>query len=175
MKRMIAKPQLGFSEAVKLAFGKITQMSGRSRRSEFWWFMLVYVIGYWVLSTIAAFVLPVVEAQIAAGLIMLVALPATARRLHDTGHGSWWVIASWALNIGLSIYMITSGFLEEIQSINADPFKAIGNMNLPLFGIASLALAVTSFATFIFCLLDSDPLANKYGESPKYEIVEEDD
>ena len=65
MKRMIAKPQLGFSEAVKLAFGKITQMSGRSRRSEFWWFMLVYVIGYWVLSTIAAFVLPVVEAQIA--------------------------------------------------------------------------------------------------------------
>lgn len=80
---MIAKPQLGFSEAVKLAFGKITQMSGRSRRSEFWWFMLVYVIGYWVLSTIAAFVLPVVEAQIAVGLIMLVALPATARRLHD--------------------------------------------------------------------------------------------
>ena len=108
MKRMIAKPQLGFSEAVKLAFGKITQMSGRSRRSEFWWFMLVYVIGYWVLSTIAAFVLPVVEAQIAVGLIMLVALPATARRLHDTGHGSWWVIVSWALNIGLSIYMITS-------------------------------------------------------------------
>ena len=159
---MIAKPQLGFSEAVKLAFGKITQMSGRSRRSEFWWFMLVYVIGYWVL-------------RIAAGLIMLVALPATVRRLHDTGHGSWWVIASWALNIGLSIYMITSGFLEEIQSINADPFKAIGNMNLPLFGIASLALAVTSFATFIFCLLDSDPLANKYGESPKYEIVEEGD
>ena len=71
--------------------------------------------------------------------------------------------------------MITSGFFEEIQSINADPFKAIGNMNLPLFGIASLALAVTSFATFIFCLLDSDPLANKYGESPKYEIVEEGD
>ena len=172
---MIAKPQLGFSEAVKLAFGKITQMNGRSRRSEFWWFMLVYVIGYWVLSTIAAFVLQVVEAQIAVGLIMLVALPATARRLHDTGHGSWWVIASWALNIGLSIYMITSGFYEEIQSINADPFKAIGNMNLPLFGIASLALAVTSFATFIFYLLDSDPLANKYGESPKYEIVEEGD
>ena len=175
MKRMIAKPQLGFGEAVKLAFGKITQMSGRSRRSEFWWFMLVYVIGYWVLSTIAAVVLPVVESQIAVGLIMLVALPATARRLHDTGHGSWWVIASWALNIGLSIYMITSGFFEEIQSVNADPMKAILNMNLPLFGIASLALAITSFATFIFCLLDSDPLANKYGESPKYEIVEEGD
>ena len=175
MKRMIAKPQLGFGEAVKLAFGKITQMSGRSRRSEFWWFMLVYVIGYWVLSTIAAVVLPVVESQIAVGLIMLLALPATARRLHDTGHGSWWVIASWALNIGLSIYMITSGFFEEIQSVNADPMKAILNMNLPLFGIASLALAITSFATFIFCLLDSDPLANKYGESPKYEIVEEND
>ena len=175
MKRMIAKPQLGFGEAVRLAFGRITQMSGRSRRSEFWWFMLAYVIVYWVLSSIAAIVLPAMEAQIAAGVIMLIAVPATARRLHDTGHGSWWVIVSWALNVALSIYMLKCGFFEELTSVNPDPMKAVSTLNAPVFGVASLALAVTSFATFIFCLLDSKPIANKYGESPKYEVVEEEE
>lgn len=89
MKKLIAKPQLAFGEAVKLAFSKLTQMSGRSRRSEFWWFMLVYVIIYWVLGSIVPFVLPPMPAQIVVGIIMLLALPATARRLHDTGHSEW--------------------------------------------------------------------------------------
>jgi len=173
MKKLIAKPQLAFGEAVKLAFSRLTQMSGRSRRSEFWWFMLVFVIIYWVLGTIVPLVLPPMAAEIVVGAIMLLALPATARRLHDTGHSEWWVIVSWALNIVLSIYLVQSGFIDELQSVNADLMKAVSKLNVPVMGIGGLVLAVTSFATFIFCLIDSKPQANKYGESPKYEVVED--
>lgn len=175
MKKLIAKPQLAFGEAVKLAFSRLTQMRGRSRRSEFWWFMLVYVVIYWVLGTIVPLVLPPMAAEIGVGIIMLLALPATARRLHDTGHSEWWVIVSWALNIVLSIYLVQCGFMDELQSVNADPMKAVAKLSMPVMGIGGLVLAVTSFATFIFCLIDSNPQANKYGESPKYEVVEEND
>ena len=48
-------------------------------------------------------------------------------------------------------------------------------MNIPLFGTASLVVVFTSLATFIFCLLDSKPQANKYGESPKYVVVSDEE
>jgi uncharacterized membrane protein YhaH (DUF805 family) len=175
MKKLTVKPQLAFGEAVKLAFSRIMQTSGRSRRSEFWWFMLVYIIVYWILSTIATLLFPPLGAQIAVGIIMLIALPITVRRLHDTGHGAWWVVVSWLFNVALSIYMVTSGYIEEITSVNADPIRAFESLNIPLFGTASLVVVFTSLATFIFCLLDSKPQANKYGESPKYVVVSDEE
>ena len=38
------KPQLSVAEAVKLALGRLTDFSGRSRRSEFWWWMAIVIL-----------------------------------------------------------------------------------------------------------------------------------
>ena len=45
MNNVTAKPQLSFGEAIKLASGRVTDFKGRSRRSEYWWFMLAFLIG----------------------------------------------------------------------------------------------------------------------------------
>ncbi|MCR5130180.1 MAG: DUF805 domain-containing protein [Prevotella sp.] len=175
MKKLIAKPQLGFGEAVKLACSRITQMSGRSRRSEFWWFMLAFIVCYFVLSNILSVVLSIVAAQVLASLIMLIALPITARRLQDSGKSRWWVIISWLANTVYSVYFAQSDAMENLLSVNPDPTALMGLASDPVFMVSGLIQTVTALATFIFCLLDSTPGPNKYGESPKYVVLEQDD
>ena len=48
MKKVTAKPQLGFGEAVKVAMSRLTDIKGRSRRSEYWWTLLAFLIFYWI-------------------------------------------------------------------------------------------------------------------------------
>lgn len=50
MNNVTAKPQLSFGEAIKFASGRVTDFKGRSRRSEYWWFMLAFLIGYFIIS-----------------------------------------------------------------------------------------------------------------------------
>lgn len=174
MEKLIAKPQLNFGEAVKLAMSRITQMSGRSRRSEFWWAALVFFIGIYIVNSIVSALLPLMAAQIVNSLLMLIALPLTARRLQDTGKSKWWVIVSWAASFIYSVRMVQSGVIEELLSVNADPEALFSIFQDPLIIVASLVQFVAGIATFIFCLLDSSPKANKYGESPKYVVVSEE-
>jgi len=175
MRKLIAKPQLGFGEAVKLACSRITQMSGRSRRSEFWWFMLAFIVCYFILSNILSVALPIVTAQVIACLLMLIALPITARRLQDSGKSRWWVIISWLASSFYSIYFAQSDVMENLLSVNADPMAIVGLASDPVFMVSGLIQTITGLATFIFCLLDSSPGPNKYGESPKYVVLEQDE
>lgn len=174
MEKLIAKPQLGFGEAVKLAMSRITQMSGRSRRSEFWWTMLVFIIGIYIVSSIVSAVLPLMTALIVNSLLALIALPLTVRRLQDTGKSRWWVIMSWAANLIYSIRLVQSGVIDELLSVNADPEALFGIVQDPVIVVASIVQFIAGLATFIFCLLDSSPRTNKYGESPKYVVVSEE-
>lgn len=91
MKKVTAKPQLGFGEAVKLAMSRLTDIKGRSRRSEFWWSMLAFIIVYFIVNSIFELVLPLMAAQIISTFLMLLAMPLTIRRLQDTGKSMWWV------------------------------------------------------------------------------------
>ena len=173
MEKMIAKPQLGFSEAVKLAMSRLTEIKGRSRRSEFWWTMLAYLIFYWIVSTIAALVLPYNVAQIAASLLSLLVLPLTIRRVQDTGHNMLWPVLSWLSGLVMTIFLTTSGLEDVVTSVNPDPEAIVDIFANPIVVVCSLITTVAGIGTFIFCLLDSEPKPNKYGESPKY-VVERD-
>ena len=81
--------QVGFFDAIKLAFQHYADFSGRATRSEDWYFFLFNTI----VSTVLAAV-PMV-----AGIWMLVALvPGLAvaiRRLHDAGKSGWYYL--WLL------------------------------------------------------------------------------
>ena len=50
MNQVTAKKALGFSESLKLSLSRLFQLSGRSRRSEFWWFMLVFLIAKFIVQ-----------------------------------------------------------------------------------------------------------------------------
>ena len=73
---------MGFFEAIKACFSKYATLSGRARRSEYWWFVLVNVI---------IGIIPIVN--IIWGLLALIpGIAVSVRRLHDTGRSGWWLL-----------------------------------------------------------------------------------
>ena len=86
MNNVTAKPQLSFGEAIKLASGRVTDFKGRSRRSEYWWFMLAFLIGYFIISWLLGKILPPIVTSIITPLLWFAALAVTVRRLQDTGN-----------------------------------------------------------------------------------------
>jgi len=84
---------MGFSEAIRTCFAKYVTLSGRARRSEYWYFTLFCFSANWVGNLIDKATTGV---PIATFLIFLVlALPTTAvfvRRLHDIDRTGWWIL-----------------------------------------------------------------------------------
>ena len=79
-----------FSDSVKTVFSKYFEFSGRARRSEYWYFILLNVLVTGILN----------RAGVRAGLfetlsyvwslaVFFPGLAVTVRRLHDTGRSGW--------------------------------------------------------------------------------------
>ena len=88
---------MSFSEAVKSVFNKYATFSGRARRSEYWYFILLQIIVSIVFSLVWSFVNQNVG-QILDGVWTLATLvPSLSvmwRRLHDIGKsGAWFFIS----------------------------------------------------------------------------------
>jgi uncharacterized membrane protein YhaH (DUF805 family) len=88
----LAGAPVGFADAVRGAFAHPLTLRGRASRSAFWWFQLLAVIAYAVVSvisnssTVAGIILDVII-----GIPMVVTNIALAvRRLHDSNHTGWW-------------------------------------------------------------------------------------
>lgn len=172
-------PQLGFIEAVKLASKRLLEFKGRSRRSEFWWWMLLVIIANEIIPSLMPSLL---ANAIAATIIMFFGLSVTARRLQDTGHSALWVYVSYAIGIVFQIYSATSVFLQKLMemassgSINERAIEKLAQKNMgEIFTVTgiSLAFCLLSLIVIIFCMIDSKPGINKYGESPKYPLSAE--
>ena len=81
---------VGFIEAIKLAFVHYADFKGRSRRSEYWWFVLF--------NTIVASVIGAIVPDFAWIWSLVVLVPGLAlciRRLHDVGKSGWFYL--WIL------------------------------------------------------------------------------
>jgi uncharacterized membrane protein YhaH (DUF805 family) len=83
---------VGFGDAIRGGINNIFTYRGRASRSAFWWFALLQVIVYLIVSWIS-------DVSTVAGIIVdiLVALPLilcgialAVRRLHDSGRTGWW-------------------------------------------------------------------------------------
>lgn len=161
MVNYIANPQVGFIEAMKLAFKKSLTFKGRARRSEYWWAQLGFVIIMLLLSWI-----PVVG-KLAAIYISIASYALGFRRLHDTGRSGWWIGGSLIAGCILLGILIATAGLAFLQGDTSQ----VANMGMgvtALLIIGYIAIMVVGLVIFIFSLLDSHPEANKYGESPKY-------
>lgn len=167
MSKVIEKPQLSFTEALNEAKGKLLQLSGRSRRSEFWWCALALIIANFVLNLI-----PFIGALI--GLVlMLLMIPLTVRRLHDSGHSGWWLVAYIIVSIiytcliGTALFSFATGEASSFQEM----VSAFSN---PLVLILGFICFVIGIIILVFLLQDSKFAPNKYGASPKYVTVDDD-
>ena len=166
MENKQARPQLSFTDAVKSTWQNITNFKGRARRSELWWSFLVYA----AVSAIGSLLLSDnIMVSLAFSIALYVWIAAvTVRRLQDNGHSAVWVIASILANLANSIIMSSSGDLDIISAINVTPSEIIDVVSKPVYLVLGAISTISNLMILIFCLQDSDPMPNKYGESPKY-------
>lgn len=166
MEDIVRLPQMSFGESVKTVLSKLTDFKGRARRSELWWFWLLYAVVSIVVNMSLSGTH--IVSSIVSLLLLLSVCSVTVRRLHDSGHGGWWVAASILINIFYNIYMSATGYLDALSTINPDPDLAIKVMSDPIVITSILLLCVLNICILVFCLMDSKPEENKYGPSPKY-------
>ena len=84
-------PRVSFVDAIKLGFSNYFTFSGRSRRSEYWFwslFDILFVGASLLLDGLAGggggiFLISIL-------VTLIPSLAVTARRLHDTGKSGWW-------------------------------------------------------------------------------------
>ncbi|MBR3303505.1 MAG: DUF805 domain-containing protein [Bacteroidales bacterium] len=156
-------PQLDFMAAIKLAFSRLKETTGRSRRSEFWWAFLAIYVGSYLVGYILGLIPGVgVWLKFLVQIVgMIVTLPLLMRRMHDTGKGNGLV---WAYAIVYGLFLLS--FLITAISIKSGGFG--GTIIGGIFAtILSIALAVVGIILLIMCIKDSEG-ENKYGPSPKY-------
>lgn len=91
---------MSFMTAVQTVLSKYATFNGRARRSEYWWFVLFYLLVAVVATVIdSAAGLPQTAGygpvtMLATLALLLPSLAVTARRLHDTSRSGWWMLLS---------------------------------------------------------------------------------
>ena len=153
---MIETKSLGFSEALNASTKNIFQFSGRARRSEYWWTMLVvYAVGL---------VVPVWG-----WIAVLMTIPLTFRRLHDTGRSGWWWGAGAIIQGSMIICILYDmfGIMVLQNNMSTSPETLIAK-----YFLWGLLVLVWKVILLVFLCTDSDTYENDYGESSEY--IEED-
>lgn len=106
--------------------------SGRARRSEYWYFVLVnFIIGF-VLYLLGAMAHVTFLYAIYVLATFIPSLAVTVRRLHDTGRSGWWWLIAFVPFVGavvLLVFMVLEGTNGPNQ-YGPDP-KAAGAAAVP--------------------------------------------
>ena len=82
---------MSFMSATKSGIGKSFTFSGRSSRSEYWWWMLASIL-FQIICTIIAVLGNVGVAAIFPILLVLPTATMIVRRLHDLEKSGWWFL-----------------------------------------------------------------------------------
>ena len=92
---------MNFQKSIKTCFQKFADFNGRASRSEFWYFYLFAILGYFISIFLAIQMSFFFAIAIIFGLIIFVpALAVTARRLHDMGKSGWWQLTAYIPYVG---------------------------------------------------------------------------
>ena len=192
----IIKPALTFKEAIGACFSEYATFSGRSRRSEYWWFAFFALIMMFFPVIIMGLVSLVLEGKfimepgevhgalteaidfilvIALALICLIlfipSLAVQTRRLHDTGRSGWWIVGGMVASMAFSTAeLFVLGDVSHGSSFTtlqqAFNVSTAGAIVMLSFKLVQAGL---NLAIFVFSLFDSQRGENKYGPSPKYQ------
>ena len=84
---------MAFVDAVRACLSKYASFSGRARRAEYRWFVLIV---YVALTAAASDELPGTDPLLVIAVylgLMLPSIAAGVRRLHDTGRSGWWLLS----------------------------------------------------------------------------------
>jgi uncharacterized membrane protein YhaH (DUF805 family) len=96
------------------ALKKYAVFSGRSRRMEYWYFVLFNIIVSIVLGVIDAVLFGTLDSGMGAGLlsgiyglaVLIPSLAVTVRRLHDIDRSGWWILIGLVPLIGVIVLLV---------------------------------------------------------------------
>lgn len=159
---------------------RYADFSGRSRRMEYWMWIVLQVIIY-----VAVMVLTMIfgggammmmgdptSAMAAGGIIMVilglyfiwelaVLIPSIAvgvRRLHDTNRSGWWILAP------IAPYLVAIVSMMGAATSGSQGGMAAGGIITLVCMLAALVLGLT---VLVFMFLEGTKGPNKYGPDPK--------
>ena len=109
---------MGFIGAIKTVLGNYANFSGRSCRSEYWWWTLFSVLWCWI---------PIVNILLAL-VFFIPSLAVAIRRLHDIGRSGWWILLGVIPVIG-SLVLLVFYCTDSKPGVNewGENPKGIGN------------------------------------------------
>ena len=103
-----------------IALKKYATFSGRSQRSEYWYYLLFYLIIYVVLILVDGMIgttsksgIGILSGIFALGML-LPSLAVAVRRLHDTGRTGWWILINFIPLIGFIVLLVF--FVQDSES-----------------------------------------------------------
>ena len=123
---------MGFIEAIRICFEKYVTISGRARRSEYWWWVLFTFLGNAVFGLLDEITFGG-GASIFGALFALVTLLPTicvaGRRLHDRDMSAWWLLLVLIPVIGSLILLVIFLFrgTEGPNRFGPDPLGGGGS------------------------------------------------
>ena len=97
----------------KLAFQRFSDFSGRSRRSEYWYFVLfnmLVAIGLFLVDSMI-WGYPILYFLYAVAVIVP-SIAVAVRRMHDIGKSGWWLLITFVPFVGgiiLLVFLATDG------------------------------------------------------------------
>jgi len=139
-----------------LPFRRFAEFTGRSRRKEYWMFVLLILVAAAILYAVErslgmpGWVGPYGPLLLLLELVIVVPSVAVGiRRLHDTDRSGWWLLIGYG-----------PGLVSTLLPL-------LGIVDLNLMMILS-AVALAGFVVLIvFMLLDGTKGPNRYGPDPK--------
>ncbi len=168
MKEIEAKPMLSFTEALKESTSNVFRFTGRARRSEYWWTMLVVCLAELILNFCG--ILSVLNI-----FLSLAVIPLTFRRLHDTGRSGWWWGVGAIMKGVFIVVLLVKVMKVALGSYNDEPDDFDDAIVFAMIGeylIYALIICLYHLVLLIFLCLDGSREENRYGASPKYKSGE---
>lgn len=152
-----------------LLFGRLLDFEGRTRRADYWPYILVLAAIYFVGFFLAVLAIPgglrlsIGPAYALTGVLSLLALSATVRRLHDVGWSGLWAVAYVVTTLGfISVYFFWR-YGTPSTSIGIPPPPVPMVVLMPL----GFAMNLLGLMLFVLCLLDGTAGPNRHGPDPK--------
>lgn len=103
---------MSFAEAIRTCFQKYLTISGRARRSEYWWWVLFLFLGNMAAGFIDNLAFsagpdgPSLLAPLFSLAVLLPSICVAGRRLHDRDMSAWWLLLMLVPLIGSLILLV---------------------------------------------------------------------
>jgi uncharacterized membrane protein YhaH (DUF805 family) len=97
---------MNFGQAISSGFSNYVGFSGRAARSEYWYWILFYILGAIVAEIIDSVLGLTAIYPLFALAVLLPSLAVSFRRLHDLDRSAWWILLAFIPIVGVIILII---------------------------------------------------------------------